>query len=149
MTHFSKNNNSLRNLGMARLGLAVLAMVAMLILSSATTAFGGGGIGTGGGDGDGDASKTDGNRYTRTWDDFSRKDKRWAHRTSECESGGDPHIHSPGGEYHGAFQFSPSTWKSSPMSPGGDAHTKSWKTQAVVAVKLKHRDGAGHWPVCG
>ncbi|MDQ3728491.1 MAG: transglycosylase family protein [Actinomycetota bacterium] len=142
MTHFSKNNNFLRNLGMAWLGLAVLAMVAMLILSSATTAFGDGGIGTGDGDGDG-------NRYTRTWDDFSRKDKRWAKKTSECESGGDPHIHSPGGDYHGAFQFSPSTWKTSPMSPGGDPHKPSWKTQAVVAVKLKHRDGAGHWPVCG
>ncbi len=25
----------------------------------------------------------------------------------------------------------------------------SGRTQAVVAVELKQRDGAGHWPVCG
>ena len=42
-----------------------------------------------------------------------------------------------------------STWKSSPKSVGSDPHKYSWKTQAVVAVLLKKRDGAGHWPNCG
>ena len=42
-----------------------------------------------------------------------------------------------------------STWQSSPKSIGSDPHKYSWKTQAVVAVLLKKRDGAGHWPVCG
>ena len=77
------------------------------------------------------------------------KDKKWAHRTSECEAGGDRNIHGGGGSYHGAFQFMKSTWKSSPKSVGADPHNYSWKTQAVVAVLLKKRDGAGHWPVCG
>jgi hypothetical protein len=51
--------------------------------------------------------------------------------------------------YRGAFQFMKSTWKSSPKSPGGDPIDYRYKTQAVVAVALKNKDGAGHWPVCG
>lgn len=89
-------------------------------------------------------------KYQRLWDDISKKNKRWARRTSECESGGNRKIHSSGGTYHGAFQFSLGTWRNSPKSPGGDPHRYSWKTQAVVAVHLKKRDGArNHWPVCG
>ena len=138
------------NAGNVRTGLAVISMIAMISLGTAVTALaGGGGVGTsGGGDGDRDKSTT-GSRYAQAWNGFSRKDKRWARRTSECESGQDPNIHNSGGEYHGAFQFMKATWRSSPMSPGGDPHRYTWKTQAVVAVKLKHRDGAGHWPVCG
>jgi Transglycosylase-like domain len=138
--------------GNIRTGLAVAAMIAMLSLGTAVTALaGGGGIGTGGGgDGDGDGRQSGtGSRYQQAWDNFSRKDKRWARSTSACESTNDPNIHGGGGDFHGAFQFMLSTWKSSPMSPGGDPHRYSWKTQAVVAVKLKHRDGAGHWPNCG
>jgi hypothetical protein len=41
------------------------------------------------------------------------------------------------------------SWKNSPMSPGGDPHQFSWKTQAVVAVKLKHEMGTRPWPECG
>ena len=90
------------------------------------------------------------NRYQRLWDGISDKNKRWARHTSECESGGNRKIHSPNGTYHGAFQFSLGTWRSSPKTPGGDPHRYSWKTQAVVAVYLKKRDGAGnHWPTCG
>ena len=124
----------------------MLTMIVVLSLGTAVTALAGGGIGTGGGDQTGDGG---GNRYDREWDSFSRKDKRWARQTSECESNQDPRIHDGSGTYHGAFQFVKSTWRTSPMSPGGDPHTYNWKTQAVVAVKLKHRDGAGHWPVCG
>ena len=54
-----------------------------------------------------------------------------------------------GGRYRGAFQFMRSTWKNSPRSPGGDPIAYPYRTQAVVAVLLKRRDGAGHWPVCG
>ena len=89
-------------------------------------------------------------RYQRLWDDLSRKNKRWARQTSACESGRDRNIHGGGGAYHGAFQFMLSTWRNSPKSPGGDPHRYSWKTQAVVAVYLKKRDGARtHWPHCG
>jgi len=131
--------------GSVRTGFAVFAMIAALVLGTAAMAFAsGGGIGTGG-----DGEKSGSDRYQREWDSFSQKDKRWARRTSQCESTNDANIHDRSGTYHGAFQFSLSTWKTSPMSPGGDPHKYRWKTQAVVAVKLKHRDGAGHWPVCG
>ena len=89
-------------------------------------------------------------RYKRLWEDLSTKNKRWARHTSECESGGVRDAHGGGGAYHGAFQFALSTWRNAPKSPGGDAHKYSWKTQAVVAVYLKKRDGARtHWPHCG
>lgn len=89
-------------------------------------------------------------RYQRLWDGISEKNKRWARNTSECESGGDRRAHGGGGTYHGAFQFTLGTWRAAPKSPGGDPHTYSWKTQAVVAVYLKKRDGARtHWPNCG
>ncbi len=89
-------------------------------------------------------------KYKRLWNGLSDKNHRWARRTSECESGGDRNIHSAGGTYHGAFQFSRSTWQNSPKSPGGDPHRYSWRTQAVVAIYLKKRDGARtHWPYCG
>jgi len=126
----------------------VLASAALTGVMFAAAAQGGsGGVGTGGG-GDGDRSGTQ-SKYDRIWDDFSSRDKKWARKTSECESGGDRNIHGGGGTYHGAFQFMKSTWKSSPKSVGSDPHNYSWKTQAVVAVLLKKRDGAGHWPVCG
>lgn len=149
MTNHKPTNQDLAgSAGNIRTGLAILSMIAMLSLGTAVTALaGGGGISTGGG-GDGDKSGT-GNRYQEAWDNFSRKDKRWARQTSMCESTNDPKVHGGNGSFHGAFQFMLSTWKSSPMSPGGDPHKYSWKTQAVVAVKLKHRDGAGHWPNCG
>lgn len=89
-------------------------------------------------------------RYQRLWDEIGPKNKRWARRTSDCESGGDRNIHGGGGSYHGAFQFMKSTWRHAPKSPGGDPHRYSWKTQAVVAVHLKKQDGARtHWPHCG
>lgn len=89
-------------------------------------------------------------RYDRLWDKTSKKQKRWARATSKCESGRDRDIHSSGGHYHGAFQFSLRTWRHSPKTPGGDPHRESWRTQAVVAVQLKKRDGGKtHWPSCG
>ena len=76
-------------------------------------------------------------------------DKRWARTTSECESGGDPKAIGGGGRYRGAFQFLKATWRASPKSPGGDPIAYSFRTQAVVALLLRKRDGDNHWPVCG
>ena len=121
-------------------GLAVVAMIAGAASADA---------GTGGISSDSDSARTGGDRYDRAWDNYSRRAKRWARRTSECESGGDPDAIGGGGEYRGAFQFTRPTWRTSPKSPGGDPIRYRWRTQAVVAVELKRRDGAGHWPNCG
>jgi Transglycosylase-like domain len=130
----------------------VMAVIAMFAgLATADAGASGGGIGTsggGGGDGDGDRSKRSG-RYAEIWDAYSDRNHRWARRTSRCESGGDPNAIGGGGTYRGAFQFMRSTWRNSPKTPGGDPIDYNWKTQAVVAVALKKRDGRGHWPVCG
>jgi hypothetical protein len=126
----------------------ILAVVAMLA-GVATADASDGGIGTadGGGSGSGDRLSA---RYADIWDGYSTRAKRWARRTSECESGGDPDAIGGGGTYRGAFQFMRSTWRNAPKSPGGDPIDYTWKTQAVVAVALKRRDGARtHWPVCG
>jgi soluble lytic murein transglycosylase-like protein len=88
-------------------------------------------------------------KYVRLWDKVSRRDRRWARSTSKCESGRDPKAIGGGGRYRGAFQFMKSTWRHSPKSPGGDPIEYPYRTQAVVAVALKNRDGAGHWPNCG
>jgi hypothetical protein len=104
-----------------------------------------GGVGSAGGRADESAS----GKYERIWNGLRVRDKRWAHETAQCESGGDPNALGAGGLYRGAFQFTRSAWKSSPQSPGGDPITFPYKTQAVVAVLLMHRDGTGPWPVCG
>lgn len=87
--------------------------------------------------------------YDKAWrHGVSRKNKRWANRVARCESGRDPNALGAGGRYRGAFQFHKSTWKHAPRSPGGDPRRYSYRTQAFVAVRLKMRDGAGHWPNC-
>ncbi len=88
-------------------------------------------------------------KYKRLWSKTSRRNKRWARRTAECESGRNPKAIGGGGLYRGAFQFMKSTWRNSPKSPGGDPVRYPYRTQAVVAVALKTRDGRGHWPHCG
>ena len=128
-----------------------LIAVALLLSLTAAPAMAGGGIGTGGGGGGGGGShsSSSGSKYARLWDRVSERDKRWASKTAECESGKDPNAIGGGGMYRGAFQFMKSTWRFSPKSPGGDPISYNYKTQAVVAVALKHQDGAGHWPTCG
>ncbi len=79
----------------------------------------------------------------------SPANKRWARRVAECESGRNPDAIGAGGLYRGAFQFSISTWRSSPKSPGGDPIAYSYRTQAFVAVRLKGRSGSSPWPNCG
>jgi len=87
--------------------------------------------------------------YDGLWKrEVSPENKRWARRVSECESGRNPDILGAGGRYRGAFQFSEGTWKNAPQSPGGDPIAYSYRTQAFVAVRLRGRDGDGHWPNC-
>jgi hypothetical protein len=133
---------------------ALAALTASLILAAPVGASSGGAVTTtSGGTGGTGTSTSDpvasAPRYERLWDHITLRDKRWAHRTAECESGGDPEAIGGGGIYRGAFQFMRSTWKAAPKSPGGDPIAYPYRTQAVVAVALMHEDGAGHWPVCG
>jgi Transglycosylase-like domain len=103
-----------------------------------------------GGSGTTAQTTTEAGRYTRLWQErVTLAERRWAHRTSECESGGDPKALGDGGLYRGAFQFTRNAWKTSPKSPGGDPIAYPYRTQAVVAVMLKRRDGTRPWPVCG
>jgi soluble lytic murein transglycosylase-like protein len=105
--------------------------------------------GSGGTGSSSDTPSAQASKYETLWSKVTQKDRQWARSTAECESGGDPQAIGGGGQFRGAFQFMKSTWKSAPKSPGGDPIDYSYKTQAVVAVALKNRDGAGHWPNCG
>jgi hypothetical protein len=125
----------------------LVAALALLVVIAVPAGASSGGVSADGGS-DGGSTKNE-SKYKRLWDDTSRHDKRWAGKTSKCESGRDPKAIGGGGKYRGAFQFMKSTWRHSPKSPGGDPIDYGYKTQAVVAVALKHRDGAGHWPNCG
>jgi soluble lytic murein transglycosylase-like protein len=127
------------------LGISVLAALAAASISVPIAgAASSGGVGQ-----PGEEAGEGGDKYSRMWEEISRRDKRWARKTAECESGRDPNAIGGGGQYRGAFQFLKSTWKAAPKSPGGDPIDYPYRTQAVVAVALKNRDGAGHWPVCG
>jgi len=135
---------------LAVIALCVTAMAATLVLTQASAASSGGvGAPAAGRDDNRATTSQTGARYARIWRKLPAREKRWARRTSECESGGNPRAIGGGGMYRGAFQFLKSTWAASPRSPGGDPIRYSYRTQAVVAVMLKKRDGAGHWPVCG
>ncbi len=131
------------------LAIAALAVVATDSIRSDDAAAATGGVGTTSSSGGQSASKRIATTYDRIWLGFPRGERRWAHRTSDCESGGNPRAIGGGGLYRGAFQFMKATWRSSPKSPGGDPIRYSYRTQAVVAVLLKRREGAGPWPVCG
>jgi hypothetical protein len=127
----------------------LLAVMAMVFAAASAHAGSGGATLTSSGSGGTATTGANQGRYTRIWDRFSHRDHRWAHRTSDCESGGDPQAIGGGGRYRGAFQFTKPTWKAAPKSPGGDPIRYRWKTQAVVAVLLKHHEGSKPWPVCG
>jgi transglycosylase-like protein len=126
--------------------MAVMALVgatAVAMSSSAVASSGGTGL-TSGGD-----SKSGGSKYERLWRKTSRHNKHWANKTAECESGKNPNAIGGGGRYRGAFQFMKSSWHHAPKTPGGDPIDYGYKTQAVVAVALKKREGTKPWPVCG
>ena len=141
-----KNDIDFSIRALAAAALAVAALAAAPVSLDAAGAASSGGVGQ---PGEEAKSPDSGDKYAAIWDETSRRDKRWARKTAECESGKDPNAIGGGGQYRGAFQFLKSTWKASPKSPGGDPIDYPYRTQAVVAVALKNRDGAGHWPVCG
>ena len=91
-------------------------------------------------------------KYRSIYASFKQRDKRWARRTSKCESGHNPKALSPNKKYRGAFQFTRRTWRSAPKSPGGDPIDYTWKTQAVVAIahrkKAKRMGWPDPWPNC-
>jgi hypothetical protein len=122
---------------------ALGALVVAGVSSTASAVASNGGVSA-----SGDGSGT-GGKYKRLWRRTSRHDRRWARSTSECESGGDPNAIGGHGRYRGAFQFMKSTWRSAPKSPRGDPIDYGYRTQAVVAVALKHHEGTRPWPVCG
>jgi Transglycosylase-like domain len=129
--------------------LALMAITALIggtavAMSSAALASSGGTGATSGGD-----SKGGGGKYERLWRKTSRHNKHWANKTAECESGKNPDAIGGGGRYRGAFQFMRSSWHHAPKTPGGDPIDYGYKTQAVVAVALKKREGTKPWPVCG
>ena len=128
---------------------ALTFFVLGMLASQATATTGSGGASASTTTTSAQSSERVGTKYERIWDRLSASDKRWARTTSECESGGDPDAIGSGGLYRGAFQFMRSTWEASPKSPGGDPIAYPYRTQAVVAILLKNRDGAQHWPVCG
>jgi len=129
---------------------ALLLAIAALLVAAAGAQAGSGGLAATSGTGGGSVSGTvDQSRYTRIWQSYSAADHRWAHKTSYCESGENPRAVALGGSYRGAFMFTRPAWKGAPKSPGGDPIKYSWRTQAVVAVALKHQLGTKPWPVCG
>ena len=132
--------------------LAVVAALAMVFAVLAATDAGA--YGTGGGVGpESDSQRTTSSgtapRYERLYRHATTREKRWARRTAECESGGNPRAIGGGGAYRGAFQFLRSSWKAAPKSPGGDPIRYTYRTQAVVAIHLKRQMGTKPWPVCG
>lgn len=131
------------------IAMALVAAIAITCIAMAdhAAAHSAGGVATSSGSDETTAESS--LKYDRLYTRISAPSKRWARTTSECESGGDPDAIGGGGIYRGAFQFLRRTWKGSPMSPGGDPIAYSYRTQAVVAVALKQREGANPWPVCG
>ena len=124
--------------------MALIGATAVAMSSSAVASSGGTSVTSGG-----DSKSGSGSKYKRLWRKTSRHNKHWANKTAECESGKDPNAIGGGGAYRGAFQFMKSSWKNAPKTPGGDPIDYGYKTQAVVAVALKKREGTKPWPVCG
>jgi hypothetical protein len=143
----------------ARLIATLIVGAALTLVLGATSALAGpdsGGIGYSGSEAQPSGSGSSGgadnrtpSKYNRLWDRVSPDDRDWARKVSWCESGRDPDALGLGGQYRGAFMFTRDAWKTSPKTPGGDPIDYSYRTQAVVAVALKKRDGTRPWPVCG
>jgi peptidoglycan hydrolase CwlO-like protein len=68
-------------------------------------------------------------------------------KIAQCESGGNPHAISPGGQYRGMFQFTFATWAA--VGGHGDPAQASAAEQIQRAAILYERAGPGQWPVCG
>ena len=135
------------NRGIVLAAAAVLALV-FAVLAASDAGAASGGVGPERTSESTTASRT-APRYERLFKRTTTREKRWARRTAECESGGNPRAIGGGGAYRGAFQFLRSTWRSSPKSPGGDPIRYTYRTQAVVAIHLRRQQGSSPWPVCG
>ncbi len=136
--------------------LAAIAFVAAVLMISAipASAPASGGIGTGSGEKKQSGKHSSGKnmtpaKYKRKWDRASARNKRWAHRVAQCETGRDPNATALGGRYRGAYMFTRDAWRIAAASPGGDPIDYSYLTQSVVALSLKREMGTGPWPECG
>ena len=149
LSHRAAKPNSKVLILLAAAAVTAVALVALLAVQPAVA--GSGGVSTGGDKRVGKANQSTASktRYKRMWGRVSSRNKRWARRTSDCESGRNPKAIGGSGRYRGAFQFMKATWRAAPKSPGGDPVVYTYKTQAVVAVALKRREGRHHWPSCG
>jgi hypothetical protein len=150
MSHNTSLRPAAKTVIVGFLVVTTIVLASILLLGAGSAAARSGGIGAG----DNDARQGGKNnatpaKYQRLWDRVHRKDRRWAARVAECESGKDPNAVALKGRYRGAFMFTRDAWKTSPKTPGGDPIDYSYRTQAVVAVHLKKRDGTRPWPVCG
>ena len=65
---------------------------------------------------------------------------------AQCESGGRANVVSPGGRFHGLYQFSVATWQS--VGGTGLPSEASPAEQRERAVALQARSGWGQWPAC-
>lgn len=139
--------------GRATVALGLLAVLALLLAAVIPSgAAGSGGVSPSAGSKPAKNKKANRGtprKYHRLWNRIHKKQKRWASRVAECESGKNPKLTALNGRYRGAFMFTRHAWRTSPKSPGGDPIRFSYKTQAVVAIFLKKRDGTRPWPVCG
>lgn len=72
-----------------------------------------------------------------------------------CEAGGDYTAVSPGGQYHGAYQFAPGTWDDLAVLVGRAElvgvlpSAAPPATQDAMALELWRASGPGQWPSCG
>src|SRR3954453_8340378 len=125
--------------------MAVVALIGAtaFAMSTSAVASSGGVTASSGGDSGG------GSKYKRIWRRTSHHKRHWANKTAECESGKDPNAIGGGGQYRGAFQFLKQSWHHAPKTPGGAPIDYGYKTQAVVALAVKKREGKKPWPVCG
>ena len=66
---------------------------------------------------------------------------------AQCESGGNPSVIDPSGNYHGLYQFDVQTWKS--VGGSGVPSQASAAEQTKRAQILYSNRGSQPWPVCG
>jgi len=98
------------------------------------------GGGSGGGNSGGSGGWQHGVLVTGRWDESIWRE------LARCESTNNPRAISPGGRFHGMYQFSPATWRS--VGGTGLPSQASWYEQRYRAVRLQARSGWGQWPAC-
>lgn len=76
----------------------------------------------------------------------SGSDSGWLAKVRQCESGGN-YSTDTGNGFHGAYQFTQSTWES--VGGSGNPANASPAEQDRRALILKQRSGTSPWPVCG